>query len=129
MADRWEGELVDAITDTPWATRARAPAVTIELGDAVAAHPAHPEQPSVPRRLKITNKTLQQHGTTDGCPQCEHVRAFSEHKAGVQHSEKCRKRVSESLTATADGADRIARSEMRINRGIEAASRLDEPRG
>ena len=33
------------------------------------------------------------------------------------------------MAATVDGADRIARSEMRINRGIEAASRLDEPRG
>jgi hypothetical protein len=129
MADRWKGELVEAITDTPWTTRTRAPAVRVELGEAVDAHPAHPEQPSLPRRLKITKKMLQQHGATDGCPQCEHIRAFGEHKAGVQHSEKCRKRISESLAATADGADRIARLEMRINRGIEAASRLDEPRG
>ena len=74
-------------------------------------------------------KMLKQHGTTDGCPQCEHIRALSEHKAGVQHTEKCRKRIAESLAATADGADRIARSELRINRGIEAASRLDPPRG
>ena len=47
----------------------------------------------------------------------------------MQHSEKCRKRIAESLAATEAGADRIARSELRINRGIEAASRLDEPRG
>ena len=129
MADRWKGELVEGITDTPWTTRTTAPAARIEFGDAVDAHPAHPEQPSLPRRLKITMKMLRQHGTTDGCPQCEHIRAFSEHKAGVQHSEKCRARIAESLAATADGADRSARSELRINRGIEAASRPDQPRG
>ena len=129
MDDRWKGELVESITDTPWTTRTRAPAVRVELGDAVDAHPAHPVQPSLPRRLKITMKMLRQHGTTDGCTQCEHIRAFSEHKAGVQHSEKCRKRIAESLAATEDGADRLARSELRINRGIEAASRPDEPRG
>ena len=129
MEDRWKSELVEAITATPWTTRPRAQAVRVDLGDAVDAHPAHPAQPSLPRRLKITMKMLEQHGTTDGCTQCEHIRAFSEHKAGVQHSEKCRKRIAVSLAATEAGADRIARSELRINRGIEAASRLDEPRG
>ncbi len=109
--------------------RTTAPAAMIELGVAVDAHPAHPDQPSLPRRLKITRKMLKQHGTTNGCPQCEHIRAFSEHKAGVQHSEKCRARIAESLAATADGADRIARSKLRIDRGIEAASRHDQPRG
>ncbi len=72
---------------------------------------------------------LTQHGATDGCPQRERTRAFSGHTAGVQHSEKCRTRMSESLVATADGADRIARSELRIQRGIGAASRSDQPRG
>lgn len=47
----------------------------------------------------------------------------------MQHSEKCRERIAESLAATEPGADRIARPELRINRGIEAASRLDERRG
>lgn len=129
MADRWEGELVEGIAETPWTTRTTAPAAGVEFGDAADAHPARPGQLSLPRRLKATMKILKQHGTTDGCPQCKHIRAFSERKAGVQHSEECRKRIAGSLAATAAGADRIARSELRTNRGIEAASRPDQPRG
>ena len=31
-----------------------------------------------PRQLKITMHILKSFGTTDGCPQCSHIRAFQE---------------------------------------------------
>ena len=69
MADRWKSELIEAITDTPWTMRTRTPAARVDLGADATVHPPHPDQPSLPRRLKITMKMLKQHGTTDGCQQ------------------------------------------------------------
>ena len=74
-------------------------------------------------------KMLRQRGTSEVCFQYEHINSSSGRKAGVQHSEKCWELIAESPAATADGADRIARSELRTNRGIGPASRLDGPRG
>ena len=61
-------------------------------------------------------KTLRDHGTTDGCQQCTHVRAFDEAKPGLGHSDACRKRLLEAMASTAEGAARIQRDETRLNR-------------
>ena len=48
-------------------------------------------------------KDLEEFGTTDGCPQCSHVRAFRENKAGMAHTEACRKRIVEAMKAKQSG--------------------------
>ena len=69
MADRWCAESMESITAIPWSLRAIAAPEVIELGPSV-------EKPvgvrdgtvSSPRRLKITAKILEAHGTADGAP-------------------------------------------------------------
>ena len=81
----------------------------------------------LPRRLKITMKILEEFGTTDGCPQCTHIRAFRETKAGIAHTEACGKRIVEEMKVTAAGAARVERQELRTTRAlaerVEAADR------
>ena len=66
-------------------------------------HEPVPDGPITARRLKITRKMLHEYGTTEGCPQCSHIRAFGEAKPGLNHSEKCRQRLMEALGSTAEG--------------------------
>ncbi len=76
----------------------------------------------LPRRLKITAKILEAFGTTDGCAQCTHVRAFRETKPGLQHGEICRKWIVEAMAATDAGAHKLERYEDRVDRAL--ASRI-----
>ena len=61
----------------------------MELGEEVPRHEtAADDKVAIPRRLKITRKMLNDHGLSKDCAQCEHIRAFDEHKPGLGHSEK-----------------------------------------
>ena len=81
----------------------------------------------LPCRLKITMKVLEEFGTTDGCPQCTHIRSFRETTPGIAHSEACRERIVEAMMKTDDGAARMWRQEVKTNRAlagrVEAADR------
>lgn len=80
FADRRRPEELKSITAAPWSLRPMRRAERIDMGPTVELHPKLPaEAPSDPRRLKITIKTLTTYGTTDGCAQCAHVRAFGEY--------------------------------------------------
>ena len=97
----------------------------MELGDAVEKHPPHePDAPPLPRRFKITMQTLKEYGTTAGCKQCEHFKAFGETKSGLGHSEACRKRITEAMIATEHGAARVRDADERIDRAISERVRV-----
>ncbi len=120
FADRWRAEDLKGINVTPWSTRTIKEPTHVELGPEVEPHPQpEPEIAVNPRRLKITLKTLEQYGTTDGCQQCSHVRAFRETKPGLPHTERCRKRIIEAMQATDEGAIRVQRHEQRMMRHNE----------
>ena len=117
MADRWNAETIKAIATTPWCLRTVAAPGRIELGERVPRHePDREERAPNPRRLKITMRLLQEHGTTDGCPQCRHVRLFNETKPGLAHSEACRQRLVDAIQATPAGAQALERQEGRTRR-------------
>ena len=119
LADRWQPEVLKGVTATPWSLRPAAePAQARALGEQVAPHAPEVDGPIQARRLKITMKLLREHGTTDACPQCSHVRAFDEHKPGISHSDACRKRLMDALNATDDGSARLERYEERIDRAL-----------
>ncbi len=120
LADRWREEDLKSITVTPWNTRVPREALRVEMGPEVERHP-NPDNDIVTesRRLKITMKTLKEHGTTDSCPQCVHVRAFGEAKSGLTHSEPCRKRIIEAMSTSPAGAARIQRHKVRAERHEE----------
>ena len=119
LGDRWDGERLRSIVTTPWCLRASSAPGRLELGPAVDAHKKGEEEKlPMPRRLKITLKTLEQYGTTDGCPQCAHVRAFREAKPGIPHTEACRKRIVDAMGQNAAGAERLSRQELRVDRAL-----------
>ncbi len=124
IADRWSAEAITGITATPWSLRTSEAPRRVELGDRVEKHEDLPDaQVPMPRRLKITLKTLEDYGTTDGCAQCAHIRAFREATPGLGHSGPCRRRIVEAMTATDAGMARLGRQEERVDRAI--ASRIE----
>ena len=130
-SDRWDAEGLQNLTVTPWNLRIAKTPEKIELGEAVERYEKPSSEPTLnPRRIKITMKTLHDYGTSDGCRQCEHVRAFNEAKEGLAHSESCRKRIMEAMAQTAQGAARINRHEQRFERVVaQQLERDDRARG
>ena len=119
LGDRWDPAALGRITTSPWSTRDQQAPARVELGEPVERHAAPaPEAPSNPRRFKITMKVLEDHGTSDGCAQCSHIRSFGEAKPGLPHSEACRKRIVESVRGTSEGAARLERRDVEIDRAI-----------
>ena len=72
--------------------------------------------------------TLTEHGFTEDCEQCTHIRAFNEGKPGLPHSEKCRKRITESLAQSPEGAARLDKHEERVDRALAERLRLTDDR-
>ncbi len=124
FADRWCAESIKSIKATPWSLRAITAPDVIELGRPVEK-PVGVEDDRVPmpRRLKITAGILETYGTTDGCAQCSHIRAFRETKPGLQHTAICRTRIVDAMAATDAGANQLERFEARVDRAI--ASRIE----
>ena len=69
---------------------------------------------------------LGDYGMIEHCGQCEHIKAFGEHKPGLAHSEKCRERLVQCLKDTEDGLARLREVDARIDQGI---SRILEQQG
>ena len=91
----------------------------VELGRPVET-PAGVEHDKVlmPRRLKSTLKILEAYGTTDGCAQCGHIRAFRETKPGLQYTAICRMRIVDAMAATDAGSNQLERFEVRVDSAI-----------
>ncbi len=126
--ERWDKEILANLTVTPWSLRIRTEAERIPLGEAVEKQQTDIKGVVTnPRRLKITMKILQEFGSTGGCPQCEHIRAFQEIKPGIPHSEACRRRLMAEMANTDQGRARLQVYEGRLNRAI--AERHDDNLG
>ncbi len=123
--ERWDKEILMNLTATPWSLRPRPGAERVPLGDEVPRGPQNIQDVVTnPRQLKITMKILADYGTTRGCPQCDHVRAFQEAKPGLAHSAACRTRIMQDMANTDEGRHKLAEFENRLNRAI--AERHDD---
>ena len=119
--NRWESEKLKAINVTPWSLRAATAPPKVDVGPAVEKHAEPtPDIPPLPRRLKITMKTLQEYGYSEGCMQCDHIRRYGETKPGLTHMETCRQRIVEAMINTPEGKARIDQHEDRVNKAIAA---------
>ncbi len=116
--ERWNKEILQNLTVTPWSLRVRKETERVPLGDAVQKDKDIKDIVTNPRRLKITMHILKAFGTTCGCPQCDHVRAFQEAKMGLQHSDACRSRIMTDMAATPEGRQKLETYEHRVNRAI-----------
>jgi len=112
--DRWDAEAIKNIVSTPWSLRIQAGGQRAEVGPRVTPQPAVEREPvPMPRRLKITQKVLKDHGYTENCEQCTHIQSFGEGKPGLPHSEPCRKRIMEALAKTPEGTAKLNKHEQR----------------
>ena len=119
LDERWTVEKLAAVRAVLWAWGRRAERRPVELGRDIDKHQEQPhEQPSNPRRVRITVKTLEEHRFTEGCRQCRHIKNFHEAKPGLPHSEACRKRITEALSNTAEGNAKLEDYERRADRAI-----------
>jgi len=117
--EKWDSVALEKVQVTPWSLRTTDEAVRVDLGAEVSGHPAAAaEGPTLARRLKITKHTLRELGCTEGCRQCDHMRASDEHKSGLQHSEACRRRITGAMALDVRGAVRLEHPEARINRSL-----------
>ncbi len=119
MEDRWKAEELEAVTATPCSLRNIDAPDSTEFGDKKAKYDVPLENaPMVPRRLKITMKTLQEYGTTDGCRQCDHIKAFGEVKGGLAHGDRCRTRIVEAMGKTEKGMAKLKEIDEKLDKAL-----------
>ena len=77
------------------------------------------------QRERITKQDIDEFGATIGCPGCN---AIKDNKRAQAHSDRCRKRIEESLRNTPHGADRLNRRDEVINEALAEKVRRGDQR-
>ena len=123
---RWSAKALDELKGTPWAPAGddeEAPiGIRVELpgaGGAARPMPMNPEVPLQARRVYLKKGDFEQHGVTKGCAGCAALRRGE--KKAVNHSEACRRRMTDLIKDTPDGAERVERAERRRTETAEDA--------
>ncbi len=62
--------------------------------------------------------TLKDFGYTDGCRQCDHIRAFGEVRGGLPHSERCRARIVKAMGETEKGMVKLKEVNDRLDKAL-----------
>ena len=119
LSERWQPEALAQIQATPWSlkdkpeTRARFTEPASAGGDTTET-----AQPSAPRRLRINQSDLNEHGYTDGCQQCGHIQRNGKARMGGQHSNRCRERIEKAIGESEAGKSRLEAHEERVTRAM-----------
>ncbi len=76
--NRWSANALAAIKATPWSEREK-PSAEVRFQQPAPERdvPVDTAAPAQLRRFRITNKELEEHGYSDGCPQCAHVQRYA----------------------------------------------------
>ena len=129
--NRWSVDRATSLTATPWSVRDRSD-VTVTFQDAPTEEERRSKRiEAVPKAFRINHGDLLKHGFTDGCPQCSHNSVHNKSKAGLSHTQACRKRLLEALMDTPEGRVRLEAYEERVDQAIadriEASDKREEP--
>ena len=122
-SQRWDATLLKEIRGTPEQPNPHKPgsAIPIRINfDPPAERPPQVEEPLIRarqvRRMKITSCMLEQFGYTEGCDGCRYKQAGFEESRN--HSEQCRTRIEDAMTATEEGRRAKQRQDERINHAL-----------
>ena len=77
------------------------------------------------KERESTKQDIDEFGATIGCPGCNAIR---DNKRSQAHSDRCRRRIEESLRKTPHGAERLNRREEVINEALAEELRRGEQR-
>ena len=124
--DRWDREAINNVIGVPWRMndgRWTVDSPEIQV-DPVPMPPLPFDGARVPRE-RITKQDIDEFGATIGCPGCNSIKG---NKRRQGHSERCRRRIEESLRKTPHGAERLERREEVINEALAEEVRRRELR-
>jgi hypothetical protein len=129
--DRWDGDLIKAVAGSPQQPDPGRPGETIPVRvtfdpsvveDAVLVQPMRNEKRA--RRMKITEKILQDYGFTEGCEGCRFKQAGL--GDGREHSEACRVRLQEAMQESEEGRRKLRKEAERLNMKIAEEMEVEE---
>ena len=69
----------------------------------------------IKRRLKLTRQDFEKYGYTPGCSGCENAQTGS---YGRDHSEECRKRITERIESTERGKAKVESAAKRMDEAV-----------
>ena len=124
--DRWDTRAIHSVIGVPW--RMTDGRWTVDRPEVqVDPIPIHPPPFNGVRiqRERITKQDIDEFGATIGCPGCN---AIKDNKRAQAHSDRCRKRIEESLRNTPHGAERLDRRDEVINEALAEEVRRGDQR-
>ena len=124
--DRWDTRAIHSVIGVPW--RMTDGRWTVDRPEVqVDPIPILPPPFNGVRvqRERITKQDIDEFGATIGCPGCN---AIKDNKRAQAHSDRCRKRIEESLRNTPHGAERLDRRDEVITEALAEEVRRGEQR-
>ena len=122
--DRCDREAINNMIGVPWRmTDGRWTVDRPEIQVDPIPMPSVPFDGARVPRERITKQDIDEFGATIGCPGCNSIR---DNKRRQEHSERCRRRIEESLRKTPHGAERLERREEVINEALAEEVRRRE---
>ncbi len=119
LSERWRADVLAELQATPWSIRERSqPRVQFREAAADAGPTADTAAPAIPRRLRINQRDLDEHGYTENCQQCGHIQRYGRARPGGQHSNVCRERIIRAIGQSDAGKLRLDAHEERVDRAI-----------
>ncbi|CAE7903140.1 unnamed protein product, partial [Symbiodinium sp. KB8] len=100
-------------------------AVRAEVSEGLPPPARELARPEVAPPVYIRQSDLETHGYTAGCEACAAIRE-GRRRAGINHSEHCRQRVTEALRETTSGRARLERETQRESEFFEKVHQADE---
>ena len=124
--DRWDTRAIHSVIGVPW--RMMDGRWTVDRPEVQVDPIPIPPLPFNGARVqseRITKQDIDEFGATIGCPGCNAIR---DNKRSQAHSDRCRKRIEESLRKTPHGAERLDRRDEVINEALAEEVRRGEQR-
>ena len=119
LSERWRVDALAGIQATPWSIRDKAQARARFAEAAPVAGPtAETTAPRMPKRFRINQQDVMEHGYTENCQQCDHMQRYGRARAGGQHSNMCRERILKAIGESDAGRARLAAHEERTDRAF-----------
>ena len=124
--DRWDTRAINSVIGVPWRmTDGKWTVDKPEVHVDPIPIPPLPFEGARIQRERITKQDIDEFGATIGCPGCNATR---DNKRSQAHSDRCRRRMEESLRKTPHGAERLNRREEVINEALAEEVRRGEQR-
>ena len=124
--DRWDKRAIHRVIGVPWRTTdGRWTVDRPEVQVDPISIPPPPFNVVRIQRERITKQDIDEFGATIGCPGCN---AIKDNKRAQAHSDRCRKRIEESLRNTPHGAESLDRRDEVINEALVEEVRRGEQR-